>query len=328
MDFFRAAVVAEPGHTLRTMYVNEVRMTQERSSTRRELSVVLEGFSFLECPRWRDGRLWLSDFYTERVVAADGRGGSEVMAEVPGQPSGLGFLPDGRALIVSMRDHRILVREASGELSEHADLSDVVTGVLNDMVVDESGRAFVGNFGFDLMGGEPLRYTTLTRVDPDGTVTTVAEDLGFPNGMVILPGGVLAVAETFAGRITAFDIGENGELTNRRVWAQLGPTPRTDDVGEAIEQLQVGPDGICADAEGAIWVADALNQRVLRVREGGEIVEEISAGTGVFACMLGGEDGRTLFLCAAPSFAEHERRPVREARILAVDVDVPHGGLP
>lgn len=260
------------------MYVNEVRMTQERSAPR-ELSVAMEGSSFLECPRWRDGRLWVSDFYTERVVATDGHGSFEVMAEVPGQPSGLGFLPDGRALIASMRDHRVLVREASGALSEHADLSDVVTGVLNDMVVDEYGRAFVGNFGFDLMGGEPLRYTTLTRVDPDGTVTTVAEELGFPNGMVILPGGVLAVAETFAGRITAFDIGENGELVNRRVWAQFGPTPQTDDVGEAIQQLHVGPDGICADAEGAIWVADALNERVLRVREGGEIVEEISTGT-------------------------------------------------
>jgi sugar lactone lactonase YvrE len=261
-------------------------------------------------------------------VATDGRGSTEVIAEVPGQPSGLGFLPDGRALIVSMRDHRILVRDDAGQLSEHADLSGAVSGMPNDMVVDESGRAFVGDFGFDLMGGAPLRYATLTRVDPDGTVTTVAEDLGFPNGMVILPGGVLLVAETFAGRITAFDIGEDGGLSNRRVWAQFGETPQTDDVGEAVERLQVGPDGICADAEGAIWVADALHARVIRVREGGEIVDEIPTGMGVFACMLGGEDGRTLFLCAAPSFAEHERRPVREAQLLAVEVDVPHGGLP
>ncbi len=295
----------------------------------REPAVVLDGFSYLECPRWRDGRLWVSDFYTNQVVATDCRGGTEVVAEVPGQPSGLGFLPDGRALIVSMRDHRVLARSESGQLSEHADLSGVVTGMLNDMVVDQRGRAYVGNFGFDLMGGAALRYATLTRVDPDGTVTTVAEDLGFPNGMVILPGGgVLVVAETFAGRLAAFDIGEDGGLANRRVWAQFGETPQTEDVGEAVQRLQVAPDGICADAEGAIWVADALHERVIRVREGGEIVDEIPAGTGVFACMLGGDDGRTLFLCAAPSFPEHERRPVREAQLLAVRVDIPHAGLP
>ncbi len=301
---------------------------EEGQPPTRELTVVLDGYSYLECPRWHDGRLWVSDFYTNRVVATDGRGNTELMAEVPGQPSGLGFLPDGRALIVSMRDHRVLVREETGQLSEHADLSDAVSGMLNDMVVDEHGRAFVGNFGFDLMGGAALRYTTLTRVDPDGTVTTVAEDLGFPNGMVILPGGVLVVAETFAGRLTAFDVGEDGGLSDRRVWAQLGETPQTEDVGEAVERLQVGPDGICADADGAIWVADALHQRVIRVAEGGEILEEIPTGTGVFACMLGGDDGRTLYLCAAPSFPEHERRPVREAQLLAVRVDVPHAGLP
>jgi len=290
--------------------------------------VVLEGFSFLECPRWHDGRLWVSDFYTERVVATDGRGGTEVVAEVPGQPSGLGFLPDGRLLVVSMRDHRVLVRDERGELTEHADLSGVVSGALNDMVVDDRGRAWVGNFGFDLMGGAPLRYATLTRVDPDGTVAVAAEDLGFPNGMVILPGGVLVVAETFAGRLTAFDIGEDGELSGRRVWAQFGETPQTDDVEAAVQLLQVAPDGICADAEGAIWVADAVHNRVLRVEEGGRVLDEIDAGTGVFACMLGGDDGRTLFLCAAPSFPEHERRPVREAQLLAVDVEVPHAGLP
>ncbi|WP_372671199.1 SMP-30/gluconolactonase/LRE family protein [Amycolatopsis kentuckyensis] len=294
----------------------------------RQPTVVVAGFSYLECPRWHAGRLWVSDFYTEKVVAIDDRGGTEVVAEVPGQPSGLGFLPDGRLLVVSMRDHRLLVRDEEGKLTEHADLSGVVSGVLNDMVVDDRGRAWVGNFGFDLMGGAPLRYTTLTRVDPDGGVAVAAEDLGFPNGMVILPGGVLVVAETFAGRLTAFDIGEDGELSGRRVWAQFGQPPRTEDVGEAVQRLEVAPDGICADAEGAIWVADAVHNRVLRVEEGGRVLDEIDAGTGVFACMLGGDDGRTLFLCAAPSFAEHERRPVREAQLLAVRVEVPHAGLP
>jgi sugar lactone lactonase YvrE len=146
--------------------------------------------------------------------------------------------------------------------------------------------------------------------------------------MVILDGNVLVVAETFAGRLTAFDIAEDGGLSNRRGWARFGEPPQTEDVGAALEQLQVVPDGICADAEGAIWVADALNARVIRVQEGGEILEEIPTGLGVFACMLGGDDGRTLFLCAAPSFPEHERRPVREAQLMAVRVDVPHAGLP
>jgi sugar lactone lactonase YvrE len=294
----------------------------------RDMTVVLDGLSYLECPRWRDGRLWLSDFYTNQVLTTDGRGDVEVVAEVPAQPSGLGFLPDGRALIVSMRDHRILVRDEDGTLSEHADLSAAVPAVLNDMVVDDQGRAYVGNFGFDLMGGAALRTTTITRVDPDGTVTAAADDLNFPNGMVILPSGVLVVAETFAARLTAFDIGENGDLTNRREWARFGEPPATDDVETAVGQLEVAPDGICADAEGAIWLADALHARLIRVREGGEILEEIPTKMGVYACMLGGADGRTLFACAAPSFAEHERRAAREAELLAVEVEVPHAGLP
>jgi sugar lactone lactonase YvrE len=300
----------------------------EHQSSNQDMTVVLDGFSFLECPRWRDGRLWVSDFYTNQVVATDGRGNTEVMAEVPGQPAGLGFLPDGRALIASMRDHRILVRDDSGQLTEHADLSGAVPAVLNDMVVDEQGRAYVGNFGFDLMGGAALRTTTITRVDPDGGVTTAADGLGFPNGMVILSGEVLVVAETFAGRLTAFDIRPDGGLVNQRVWAQFGEPPRTDDVTAALGQLEVAPDGICADAEGAIWVADALHARLLRVAEGGQILDEIRTKMGVFACMLGGADGRTLFACAAPSFAEHERRAAREAQLLATEVQVPHAGLP
>jgi sugar lactone lactonase YvrE len=300
----------------------------EHQSSNQDMTVVLEGFSFLECPRWRDGRLWVSDFYTNRVVATDCRGNTEVIAEVPGQPSGLGFLPDGRVLVVSMRDHRILVRDDSGRLTEHADLSSAVPAALNDMVVDDFGRAYVGNFGFDLMGGAALRTTTIIRVDLDGHVTTVADGLSFPNGMVILPGGLLVVAETFAGRLTAFDISDDGSLANQRVWAQFGEPPQTDDVPTMLEQLQVAPDGICADAEGAIWVADALHARLLRVREGGEILDEISTKMGVFACMLGGDDGRTLFACAAPSFAEHERRAAREAELLAITVEIPHAGLP
>jgi sugar lactone lactonase YvrE len=293
----------------------------------RNVDVVSDGWSYLECPRWHEGRLWVSDFYTEKVVAIDDAGHHEVMAEVPEQPSGLGFLPDGRALIVSMRDHRILRRENDGSLVDHADLSGLVADHLNDMVVDARGGAYVGNFGFDLMGGAPISSTTLTYVDPDGTASTVADDLLFPNGMV-LRDGVLVVAETFGARLTAFDVADDGGLARRRSWARFAEPPATTDVGEAVGALPVAPDGICADADGAIWVADALHGRLLRVAEGGEILEELPTGTGVYACMLGGEDGRTLYACAAPSFAEHERRPVREAQLLATRVDVPHAGLP
>lgn len=294
----------------------------------RDVAVTLDGWSFLECPRWHDGRLWVSDFYTNSVLTTDGEKHHEVVAEVPGQPSGLGFLPDGRLLIASMRERRLLVRNDDGTLEEYADLSGHVSAVLNDMLVDARGHAYVGNFGFDLMAGDPVRATTLTHVDPDGTVSTVVDDLLFPNGMVILPSGELVVAETFGGRLTAFDVAADGGLGHRRVWASFGEVPQGDSVADALGTLAVAPDGICADAEGAIWVADALHGRVLRVREGGEITDEIATETGVFACMLGGDDGRTLYCCAAPSFAEHERRPVREAQLLAIRVDVPHGGLP
>ncbi|MHA6794960.1 SMP-30/gluconolactonase/LRE family protein [Pseudonocardia bannensis] len=289
-----------------------------------ELSVVLEKYSFLEGPRWRDGRLWVSDFYTHQVVSARADGSDvRVEAEVPAQPSGLGWLPDGRLLIVSMRDHKLLRRENDGSLVEHADLSAHAGGILNDMVVDDQGRAYVGNFGFDLMNGAAMRNAPLVRVDPDGSTTVVAEDLVFPNGSVII-GNTLVVAESFGHRLSAFDIGADGGLSNRRDWASFGPVPQTDDINEALPQLTIAPDGIALDAEGAIWAADALGNRVVRIREGGEIAQEISTGeTGCFACVLGGDDGRTLYLCTAPGFAEHERRDTREAKLLAVRVDVP-----
>ncbi|MGT2429128.1 SMP-30/gluconolactonase/LRE family protein [Cupriavidus basilensis] len=180
---------------------------------RRELSVLTEGHTFLEGPRWHEGRLWLSDFYTHRVMAVSLDGTVEPIAEVPQQPSGLGWLPDGRLLIVSMRDRKLLRREADGSLSVHADLSAVASGHVNDMVVDQHGRAYVGNFGFDLMAGAPMRTASLARVDPDGTVTVVADGLFFPNGSVITPDGKsLVVGETLGNRISAFDLHADGSL--------------------------------------------------------------------------------------------------------------------
>ena len=295
----------------------------------REISTVLDDLSYLECPRWHEDRIWVSDFYTHQVLSAREDGSDlRVEAEVPGQPSGLGWLPDGRLLVISQHDNRLLRREPDGSLGTHADLSAHVTGEPNDMVVDGQGRAFVGNFGFDLMAGAPVEPTVLLRVDPDGAVSQVADDMWFPNGSVITDDGVLLVDETFGNRITAFDIGADGALTNRRVWVSFGDLPTDRDVQAALGQLKVAPDGCGLDAEGALWVADALAGRVLRLREGGEVLEELPVGTGVFACMLGGQDGRTLFLCTAPDFDRTARSAAREARLLSCRVDVPHAGRP
>jgi sugar lactone lactonase YvrE len=229
-----------------------------------------------------------------------------------------------------MKDHRLL-RLADGALSELADLTAYCGDLLNDLVIDAAGRIFVGDFGFDIMGGADAQTAGLKRVDPDGTVTVVAEDLHFPNGTVITPdGSTLIVGETLGNRYTAFDLAADGTLTNRRVWAQFGAVPSAVTTEEVTAQLAVAPDGCAIDAEGHIWAADAVGGRVVRVAPGGEIVDEVRApdGLGVFACMLGGDDGRTLLLCAAPDFYAHLRAPVREAVLLATDVDVPHGGRP
>ncbi len=295
----------------------------------RETTVVLSDLAFAECPRWHDDRIWCVDFYAHQVLSAREDGSDlRVEAVVPQQPSGLGWLPDGRLLVVSMRDATVLRREADGSLAVHADLSGHVSGHANDMVVDDSGRAYVGNFGFDLMAGAPVAPTGLLRVDPDGTLTRVADDLLFPNGSVLTGDGRLLVAETFGNRVAAFDVAADGSLSGRRTWAQFGPAPTTTDLGEVLGQLVVAPDGCGLDAEGLLWVADGAHGRAVRVHEGGEIVDEISPGTGVFACMLGGHDGRTLFLCAAPDFDEHARSAAREGQLLSVRVDVPHAGRP
>jgi sugar lactone lactonase YvrE len=278
------------------------------------LETLLDGLTFPEAPRWHDGRLWFSDFYTHRVVAVDPGGRAETMLEVPQRPSGLGWTPDGTLLVVSMLDRRLL-RAENGKARVHADLAAVATGPCNDMAVDGQGRAYVGNFGYDRHKGEPPRTTCLARVDPDGRVTRAAEDLFFPNGTVITPDGrTLIVGETQAHRLTAFDVAPDGALENRRVWAALDEN--------------VFPDGMCLDAEGAIWVSDARGLALLRVREGGKIDGTVSTGSRyAFACMLGGADRRTLFVCTStgsgPAMADK-----RDGAIETVRVDVPGAGLP
>lgn len=291
------------------------------------MQIVAEGFSYLECPRWHEDRLWMSDFYTHQVVAVDPRGRVECMAKIPQQPSGLGFLPDGRALIVSMRDRKVLRREHSGELQLHADLTQLAPWHLNDMVVDAQGRAYVGNFGYDLMSGAPAQSTCLIKLEPDGGASIAATDLMFPNGTAITPDGrSLIISESFAAQLSAFDIAADGSLSHRRVWARLGEPLGADHV---VTPTVAVPDGLCLDAEGAVWVADAVQRCVLRVAEGGRVIERVSTGElGVYACMLGGADGCALYLCAAPSFLESERAPTREAKLLSTRVRVPHAGKP
>ena len=294
-----------------------------------EFTTLISGLSFTECPRWYNGRLYVSDFYTHRVLAVAMDGTAETVAPVPQQPSGLGFLPDGRMLIVSMRDRKILRCEGNHSLVEHADLSGLAPWHLNDMLVDHGGRAWVGNFGFDLMGGAPACTTVLICVEPDGTAKVVADELGFPNGMVLTPdGSTLIVAESIMNRLTAFNV-TSGSLGKRRTWAAFGNPPTSTDVAEALAQVAVAPDGICLDADGAVWVADAAHSRLIRVVEGGRILEEReTTGVGVFACMLGGDDGRTLFASVAPTFHEAEASANHRASILMTKVEAPHAGLP
>jgi sugar lactone lactonase YvrE len=284
--------------------------------SRRELRLLREGGAFFEGPRWHEGRWWVSDFYRRAVFTVDTDGREQEVLLVEGQPSGLGWLPDGSLLVVSMKDRRLLRRAPSGDVSVHAEVGHFCGGPLNDLVVDAKGRAFVGNFGFDLMAREEPKPTGLIRVDPDGSTALAADDLLFPNGSVITDdGGTLIVGETYGRRYVAFTIEDDGSLAERRVWAEVP---------------DLAPDGCTLDAEGHIWSADARGGRACRLAPGGEIVEEVEAPEGLqcFACMLGGDDGRTLLLCAAPDFSERRRSRAREAVLLTTRVAVPHGGLP
>lgn len=267
-----------------------------------------EDFIFLEGPKWRDGHLWVSDVFDHKVYRIDAEGRREVVSTVPHRPSGLGFLPDGTPIVVSSKDFR-LYRIDGAEIVEYADLSPHVVADVNDFGVDAAGRLYVGNFGYDYDAGEARRPTVLHRVDPDGTISIAAEDLEFPNGIVVTDGGrTLVVAETWAGRLTAFDLSPDGTLSNRRVFADLG---------------ERNPDGICADAEGAIWVACFNTGEFLRVCEGGEITDRIVFdGCGV-SCVLGGPDGHTLFCTVFCGPVEDLIALKRKAAVFAVRVPVP-----
>jgi len=279
-----------------------------------EPQTLLSELAFPEGPRYRDGRLYFSDMHSKEVVAVDLEGRRETLCRVEGDPSGLGFMPDGRMLIVSMVDRRVLRRSVDGQLVEHADLAELAECHCNDMVVDAHGRAYVGNFGYDLHGGGEHRKASLILVEADGAPRVVADGLSFPNGSAITDDGrTLIVGETMAARLTAFDIGDDGSLSGRRLWAQL--------------QGAV-PDGICLDAKGGIWVASPIGHAVLRVLEGGEVTDRVAIDNEAFACMLGGPERRHLFICTAATSNPAEAVASRSGRIEVLEVDVPGAGLP
>jgi sugar lactone lactonase YvrE len=279
--------------------------------TPRTIDLVASGLAFPEGPRWHGGNLWFSDMHDHKVWRLDASGALEFVVDVPNAPSGLGWLPDGRLLVVSMHD-RSLLRLDVGGLVLVADLAPYATADCNDMVVDRVGRAYVGNFGDASAPPAPAAPAKLVLVEPDGTTRVAADDLLLPNGAVITPDGRrLIIAETRADPpcLTVFSVAEDGSLSDRRTFAAFR--------GEM-------PDGICLDAEGAVWVASPFTNEVLRVVEGGEVTDRIPTGDEQpYACALGGPEGRDLFLCTARTWIADEARRTRLGAIRRVEVDVP-----
>jgi sugar lactone lactonase YvrE len=275
-------------------------------------TVVVEGLIFPEGPRWHENKLWFSDMQMQWVMNVDLKGNLEKVVKVSHSPSGLGWLPDGRLLVVSMLDRCLLRLDPEG-LVEVADLRRLASYHCNDMVVDDLGRAYIGNFGFDLAYGESILPAEIVMVTPEGRARVVADQLLFPNGCVISEDRQhLIVAETFGHRLTAFDVLPDGSLTDRRLWAAL----------EGVH-----PDGICLDEAGNIWVAAPEPGSVFCVQEGGQVIHEVRVTTKPYACMLGGPEGRTLFVCTAPSRPDHIRAGIT-GRIERVEVPVGRAGLP
>jgi sugar lactone lactonase YvrE len=278
-----------------------------------ELHILAAGLAFPESPRWQDDRLWVSDWQAGEVIAVDLDGRSEVVCRLQSFPMCIDHLPDGRLLIVSSSDRRLLRQEPDGTLVTHADLAGLGDHPWNDIVVDGRGNAYVNNIGFDFPGGE-FAPGIIALVTPDGAARQVADGVAFPNGMAVTPdNSTLIVAESYGNKLTAFDIAAGGGLSNGRPWAMV------DD----------HPDGICLDAEGAVWYGDVGNRRCVRVREGGEVQQTIQLDHGCFACMLGGTDGKTLFLVTNEwSGPNSMAAGSRAGRVLTVEAPAPGAGWP
>jgi sugar lactone lactonase YvrE len=278
-----------------------------------QFKTLLRGLIFPEGPRWHDGKLWFSDMHAHQVRTVDLDGRAQDMVEVPTWPSGLGWLPDGRLLIVSMTDRKVL-RFENGQLKTHADISHLASFHCNDMVVDGKGRAYVGNFGYDLLSNAPQKPAELVLVNPDGSARVIAEGLDFPNGTVITADGKkLIVGESMGHRLTSFTIQPDGSLTDRRIFAELG---------EGV------PDGIALDVENAVWVASPLNKELIRVKEGGAVTDRIRCDSMPIACALGGPARKTLFVLFSDSIHPEECHEKRSARIDTMDVAVAGAGWP
>jgi sugar lactone lactonase YvrE len=292
------------------------------------LRTVLDDLVFTEGPRWRDGRLWCSDMHDHRVISTALDGQADTVVRIADdEPSGLGWLPDGRLLVVAMETQRLLRIEPDGEVVVHADLSSAARGSLNDMIVAADGTAYLGDMGVRIHDlGVERRSGQTFRVAPDGAWECAADDLESPNGHILTDDGrTLIVAESGGGRLTAFTVRDDGTLTDRRTYAEL--TPARADV------LFAPPDGICLDTEGAVWVADPLGARVFRVLEGGEVTDTIDFHTDLpglipVACVLGGDDRRTLLMCVAADWKREALAGTRTGRIMATEVDVPGAGRP
>jgi sugar lactone lactonase YvrE len=274
---------------------------------------VVDGIGFGEGPRWHEGRLWFSDFYQHTISSVGDDRVRRVELEYDGQPSGLGWLPDGRLLFVSMLDQSVMRVEHDGTVVEHADLEGIASGPCNDMVVGAYGNAYVGNFGFDVVGGAEPAAATLAIVWADGTVTasSAADDLQFPNGSVITDDeSTLIVGETMGARFTAFSISHDRRPTDRRVWAEVPG---------------MAPDGCTIDEEGAIWFSDAIGKQVVRVKEGGEITDRLATPDNTSACMLGGAEGRTLFVLTCEDSQPDVAAGAATGALLATEVAIPRG---
>jgi sugar lactone lactonase YvrE len=274
--------------------------------------VLVNDLAFPESPRWRNGRLWVSDWGANEVIAVDPDGGREVVARIPSFPMCIDHLPDGRLLVVDSAGRRLLRQEVDGSLATHADLAPLGQHPWNDIVADGRGNAYVNNIGFDFPDGE-FAPGMVILVDPDGDARQVADGLAFPNGMVVTPDNVtLIVAESYGQQLTAFDIGADGGLSSRRTWAKV------DD----------HPDGICLDAEGAVWYGDVGNRRCVRVREGGDVLQVFDLDRGCFACVLGGPDRRTLFMAVKQGSPGSRAGGPRMGQLLAAEAPAPGVGWP
>jgi sugar lactone lactonase YvrE len=281
-----------------------------------EPQILKAGLAIGESPRWHEGRLWFSNWGAQEVVAVDLEGQSEVVARVPTTiPFCIDWLPDGRLMIVSGPEGLLLRSERDGSLVTHADLTDLSGYPWNEIVVDGRGNAYVNNSGFDLRAGGEFAPGIVALVTPDGSARQVADGVAFPNGMAVTPdNSTLILAESYGKRLTAFDIAADGSLSNQRVWA---------DLGEGV------PDGICVDADGAVWYADVPNKRCVRVGEGGEVLQTIELDRGCFACTLGGSDGRTLFMVAQQwNGPANMQDGARTGRVLTARAPAPGAGWP